>query len=379
MKTQNEWMQILRENKGELCVTIVVPFSMHGKPVMENPVMVRNAIKEASKMLSEHPEIELKKDEMLLKKLHGLESGIDFHQLVQGIGMLVSNRVSRIYTFKNPVSSLINIGKNFNLRPFLQEEANQLPCILLMLTGNKMRLFSCIGKNMVEINEDPFPAHFKDNFEYQRPSAVSGEGSTLKGGEEKSLARQHRLTEFFGISVEPIKEYTKKSIPVIVAGVDEDISIIRKLLSGVSISGEIHGNYEYLPLNELGEKVYKVLKNNRLKKISNTIDNLNEAVGNQMGSEGVEGTWHDVCEGNARIVLIEEDKIIPAYVSEDGASIRLEADRRHTNYVHDATGELIAMAFEKDCEIMIVRKGNLDSCGGVAVLHRFKEVFALHE
>src|ERR1022692_427598 len=143
-----------------------------------------------------------------------------------------------------------------------------------------MALFVFLGKKLVKKNKKPFPQIFKKILRTNALFLLGGGGSTLKGSEEKSLTRQHRLTEFFGISVEPIKEYTKKSIPVIVAGVDEDISIIRKLLSGVSISGEIHGNYEYLPLNELGEKVYKVLKNNRLKKISNTIDNLNEAVGN---------------------------------------------------------------------------------------------------
>jgi hypothetical protein len=365
----------LESKKGETCISLVLPFYQQGKPIEENPVLVRNGVKEIKKLLREKQGMDEEKLKALESALDNLSQSIDYMHRAEGIGLFVSPSVSRKFLFEFPVKKLMVVNDHFDIRPMLLEEAHTAPFVSLLITANKARLYEGMGKKLKEVFQKDFPKDFVDSFEYPKPGLGNLEGAGLKGSEEKAVTRENRLREFFsGINTD-LKIHTGKHVPLFVCGLADIISVFKKV-SDLKIAGILPGNYEYDSIQVLGEKIYKEVLNYRHEKINSTINELREAGGPGFVSTGVEGVWDEVFQANARILLVDKDVQIPGWQTEDKSSVSLVHDSKHTHRLEDAIAELIWLAREKGCEVLFTESGELDAFDKVAVLHRYKEEMA---
>jgi hypothetical protein len=370
---KNDNLAILKAPSGETCISLILPFFQQGKPIGENPVLVKYAIKETKAILDVKEGIDQETKSMLIDKLEKLTGTIDFMHRAEAVGLFVSENVSEKYLFEFPVKKSITVNKHFDIRPVLLEQWETEPYAFLMITATKAKLFNGMGRKLKEVFQRDFPKEFTDTFEYPRPAPAGQESSSLKGAEEKSVTRENRLKEFYSSVADDLKIHAGRNVPLFLAGLADETSLFSKI-TGIKISANLTGNYEYDSLIELGEKAYKLLKGYHHKKVEDIIRMLRESGGAPMASTGIEGAWDDISNGNARILLVDKDIVVPAYQTDDQTSVSLAPDSHHTRYLDDAINDLLWLAMQKDCQVVFTDNGELDPFDKVAVLHRYKEV-----
>jgi hypothetical protein len=365
-------LQQLASEKGKVCISILLPTDRHTRERQQNPTIVLKAIQKAKALLDS---IGTEGDiEFLRSKLDAIEKQIDYVRLQEGLGIFVSQNISKVFLFPISVKEKIIVETKFALHDLYYLHQFIQPYYLLAISKKRVPLYRGEGRHLQEIRNDDFPTYFKDEYEYAYPSLGSSTGPGLQNVEgDKSIIAEGRQITFIKQVDRTLEKYLKTSRPLIVAGVDEELAnFSHTTLHAKNIIGLINGNYAIDALHLLSEIAWRKVNEHILKSHDAIVKKLEEDIGKKMAVGGVRDVWAMAKLGKALVIVVEKDYHSGGYVDPSNeVKLYLNPPIAKHQEIADAVEEIISTAIEKKGNIVVVENGKLEKFGRIAVLLRY--------
>ena len=365
-------LQQLASEKGTMCISILLPTDRHTRERQQNPTIVLKAIQKAKALVdSSGTEEEI---EFLRSKLDAIEKQIDYLRLQEGLGIFVSQNISKVFLFPIRVKEKIIVETKFTLHDLYYLYQFIQPYYLLAISKKRVPLYRGEGRDLQEIRNEDFPTFYKDEYEYAYPSLGSSIGPGLKNVEgDKSIVAEGRQITFLKHVDQSLQKYLKTSMPLIVAGVDEELAnFSHTTLHSKNIIGLIKGNYAIDALHLLSEIAWKKVNEHILKSHGAIIKKLDEDIGNKMAIDGVRDVWATAKLGKGLTLVVEKDYHCVGYVdASNEIKLYLNPPLVKHQVMTDAVEEIVSTVIEKKGDIVVVENGMLQEHERIALLLRY--------
>src|SRR5438128_11470156 len=108
--------------KNEPCVTIIIPTSKLFPLKRSDPLKVKNAVNNASKMLTE--KLGKRNSAELINNLKKMSDEVDLIHETEGLGIYISQNISKVIRFPFTVEEKIVIDNKFCIRELVYGSCN---------------------------------------------------------------------------------------------------------------------------------------------------------------------------------------------------------------------------------------------------------------
>ena len=368
-------IDLMRAEKGNPCISIVIPTLRYTRDRMQNPKLIEKAILRARKLLT-NSAWPTDKISQLESKLSSIPERIDYIRLQEGLAIFVSPNIFEIHLLPFHVKERVMLGKTFEIRDLVYFSQYLKPYYLLTISKNRVRLFKGAGRDLHEIINNDFPKHYTEEYEYARPSIGTSFSPRLKEFErDKSIVKKTRMIAFFRQADETLNRYLKADTPLLVAGVGEELTNFEQISHHVkNVAGRIPGNYDVDAVHPLAESAWKKINEDVKASQKTLLMNLQEDIGKQLAVDGIRNVWKAAKDGKGRVLLLEKDYQVMAYHDPvDDSQISLTPSVKPYNIILDAADDIIEIVKEKGGDVVILENGELANFNNIAMLLRYRD------
>ena len=359
--------------KGNLCVSIVIPTHRFIRERNYDRKAIRDNLLKAKDLLK-HSAWDKEKIQQLNVRLDQALDKIDYLRLQEGLVILISPEVSRIFLLPVRVKEKIIISKTFEIRDLLYYAQFLKTYYMLTVSKKKIRLLKGEGQDLQEITNNDFPRTYVEEYEYARPSLGSSSGNGLKDFErDKSILQHIRQNSFLKKADDAVDKYLKSDIPLFVAGVGEQIANYEHVTHHLSnIAGKISGNYDHDAVHPLAEIAWKKMQGSIKASHWKMLIQLQESVGRGLAADGICDVWMAAHEGKGLTLLVEKDYQIAVYADPtDMSKVFLNPPSGKYEIITDAVEKVTETVIEKGGNIVIVENDELENYNRIALLLRY--------
>ena len=345
------------------CISILMPTHRQHPENKQDPIRLKNLIKEVEKRISN--ELSGPETKSLVNKLNKLSETIDFQYLLDGLALFVSKNHEYKFIFPFPVKERLLIDRTFATRDLVFAINRSQPYYVLLLNDKMSRVFLGVRDNIDEVTSNGFPVYNKfvqmiENAELQHTN------DRLQENVEKD---KNYLRE---VDRELRKINNEKEYPVIVAGVERTIALFKEVTRyPENIVTSIKGNYDKIPVSELPGLVWPKAKEEFSRRQSEELNKLNEAEGQKRSASGIDEVWKLAVEGRAAEIVVELNFHFPAKLDSTGMQLISVDTSDKIDTMDDAVDELIETVIGKGGKVYFVKNGELEKYGRIAAILRY--------
>jgi hypothetical protein len=266
--TRNNLNLLMAVHKGP-CVSVFMPMHRSGPETQQDPIRLKNLIREAEERLVTRG-ISATEARELLESAQKLLQGDLFHQhQSDGLAMFLSPEVFRTYMLPFVFKELVTVTDRFHIRPLLPLLSGDGRYYILALSQNKIRLFQGTHYSVNEVSLADVPKSLAETVrdddswkDLQMHSALSGKGklSAITHGDE--VDSKENIRRYFRRIDRGLHELLRNErAPLVLAGVDYLHPIYKEVNSYPHLMDEgIAGNPERLSAGELHELTWTIVK-----------------------------------------------------------------------------------------------------------------------
>ncbi|MGN6295142.1 MAG: baeRF3 domain-containing protein [Ginsengibacter sp.] len=368
--TLQKSVKTLRNEKGNICVSLIVPTRRTSPDRRTDQLNTKKAIEKAERLMSTKYPTDIVS--FFTNRLHELFLQIDFDHNEEGLGLFVSSNIQLQVSFPFPVKEKIVVGDSFEIRDVLYKENFSDPYYVLLLTEQGARLFYGSLNLLEKIIDKHFPLIYEDEYIYNPPSrttSYAGQAHVKSFEKDKSELEAIRHSRFFHRVDTILNEYLLNT-PLIVLGVEKNLALYEKVSRHQkNLAGKITGNYSHHNLKQLSDLVLPVIFGYQQNKRINLIEEFREQ--HTGGKAGIQNVWKAAMEGSAFKVLIEKDYSCAGFLDADKKHIYLESPQKAYTKLTDAVDDLIELVLEKEGNVYFVENGLLKDYGRIAMMARY--------
>ncbi|MTI26622.1 hypothetical protein [Fulvivirga kasyanovii] len=347
--------RLIQESTGP-CLSLEVPTQNDPVQSKHNNLVVRTIVKEATTLIDNMVAPDnVKKD--LKFKLISIYETIDFKYSWHGIGIYISPAIVMYVHFPFHVTKRINLGQRFIIRNVLKLKQYMEPYKVLLLTSNKIRLFTVAGDVLEEVNDSHFPMTYDEEYEYSKLVMGNSYGYTMKGFEkDRAAMQQSRINTFFNEADEMLKNYADDvNQNVVLAGTEEVLANYERSSGGALVVGEVTGSYNDYNLKIMAEKAWQCIREYKYARTKEAITLLDEQRGGNLVVSGADDVLNVAKEGRGQVLYVEKDY----QYTKDPLG------------VYDLVDEAILTILEKNGDIVITENDELIGYGRIAMKLRY--------
>ncbi len=262
------------ENQESPCISIYMDTFQAGSETRQNPVKLKNHLKEADKQLQSFKLPDEARNRILQPARRLLEDYDFWQHQHQGLALFISPKGARHYHLPFPVKESTVVANAFHLKPLMPLYTRDDQFFLLSLDQKHVHLYE---GNRYSIREKPVPELPKSlaealqyddfepllNFHVAGPTgAGAGQQSPVyhgQGGEKDQ--RRDQLLRFFREIDKALHEYLRESRkPLILSGVDYYFPIYQEASSYPHLVKKgIKRNSENMTERELHSKAWELV------------------------------------------------------------------------------------------------------------------------
>lgn len=354
---------LLQQMKGYPAVTITLPTHRTSPENRQDPIRVRNLVKEATERLLS--QLSKREVEPALTRLQKLVEGIDFRYTLDGLALFVNRDFARAFQLPFTLKERVVIDETFFTRD-LVFAMNRTPRYwTLVLSEKPTRLFEATREQLTEVQEGGFPLI------HQGP----GGEQPLPGGFgiEKSAYRDERHRQFFRQVNAALKPFLADDpLPLVVVGVDRFLAFFKEVTPyRDSILTTLTGSHDKTSPHELGKLVWPLVQANLALQRQEVLSELEAAVSEQKFVSSVGEVWRLAHEGRGRLLLVEEDFHYPARVDETGRRLLPAEDAAAPDVLDDAIDDIIEAVLNKQGRVVFMDNGQLTAHQHIALILRY--------
>lgn len=301
----------------EACVSIYLPTHRAGADTLQDPIRLKNLIREAEQRIEERGDA-MPANGDLLEPLRELVDQYDFWQH-QSDGLAIFRRRDdfRRYRVSFPVPELTVVGTRFHLKPLLwATEANQ-GFHLLALSQDAARVYRVNLHRFTEVEipempEGRVPSPGARGAERQLQGHTAGRRSSRRrfaifhghgAGEED---RKHALLSYFRRVDETIrKRLGDEPVPMVLAAVDYLCPIYRQASSHPNLlREEIHGNPASFASEELHRRAWGIAASHFQQERDKAVDEYHQLWHTQRTSKDLPAIVAASRQGRVKVLFV---------------------------------------------------------------------------
>ncbi len=352
---RGEVLSTLLSQKGNTCISVIVPLAKYGPDREQNNRLIDTAIHKAEQLW--HQLYPARPHDWWLTKILQLKEKLDPVHPPQTIGFFISDQIEQVCPFPFVTKEKIVIGNSFEIRDLLKKSQDDQPYLLLTLTLQQARLYQGQYTQLTPLKQTGLSAIFKEAFEYNPPSrstSYAGQAHVKSFEKEKQDVIEERATQHFKKADEIIRHYHTLTTPLVVMADQELLALYQKV---TSISADcllpVQKDPAHLSEHQLGSVCWPVIKKFLDVQLGKQIERYQEAIGTGHTREGLQPCWRAAQEGNCLLLLVDESYHAPGFIGSDAYYLFRKPPLQKHQIVTDAVDDLIELVLEKNGTVLL--------------------------
>jgi hypothetical protein len=342
--------RLLQQITGHPCVTIALPTHRTVPENRQDPLRLKNLVKEATdRLLNEFTKRDM---EALFKRLENLTKTIDFQKSLDGLALSVNQDFGRAFRLPFTIKERVVVDESFCTRDLVHALNHSTRYWVLVLSEKPTRLYEGFNHILTEIEEGGFP------MVHEGP----GGGAPLPDGfgVRKSAHRDERHRQFFRKVDVALKSFlANDTLPLFVVGVDQHHAFFNEVSAHTnSVAGKVTGSHDKTSPYELGEHVQPLVDKHCDEKRLEALEQLERAVSERKFVSTIAEVWRLAHEGRGDLLLVEEDFHYPGRLDEKGVHVRAD-DPSAPGVMDDSVDEIIETVLNKQGRVVFVENGKV--------------------
>ena len=266
--TRNNLKLLMAVHKG-LCVSVFMPMHRSGPETQQDPIRLKNLIREAEERLIARGLRTPEAKELLEPAERLLRDGLFRQHQSDGLAMFLSLGVFHYYLLPFVFEELVIVTDRFHIKPLLPLLSGDGRYFVLALSQNKIRLLQSTHYSVSELDVADVPENLAETLrdddswkDLHMHSALSGKGklSAITHGDE--VDSKENIRRYFRRIDRGLHELLRNErAPLVLAGVDYLHPIYKEVNTYPHlIEDGIGGNPEGLSAKELHAQAWTVVK-----------------------------------------------------------------------------------------------------------------------
>ena len=257
-------LQDLLEAPAQPCVSIFLPTHRAGREVQQDPIRLKNLLREAERRLTE---LGVRSPNGFTKGAHNLVSDSHFwrHQ-GDGLALFLSPTHHRQYRLPASFEELVVVADHFHLKPLLPVMSSTEHFYVLGLSQKYVKLFRGGRFSVGEVQLEGVPASLADalRFDDREASLQSHGGRTTAIFHGQGLGKddpKDDIKRYFRQIDAGLHEILREETsPLVLAGVDYLLPLYREITEYPHVvSGGVVGSPEHVSVGQLHAEAWKLV------------------------------------------------------------------------------------------------------------------------
>jgi hypothetical protein len=372
-RLRGEELSILLSQKGNTCVSIILPLAKYGPEREQNNRIIDKAIHKAEQLWHQYyPD---RSQQPWLSKILQLKEKLDPVHPPQSIGLFASEQIQLACYFPFVTKEKIVIGNSFEIRDLVKKVQDDQPYLLLTLTYQKAQLYQGEYMQLTPLKPTGLSGIFKEYIEYNRPSrstSYAGQAHVKSFEKEKQEGIAERAKHHFKQVDEIVRHYQTAKTPVVIVADREPLALYKK----ISTLDEPLLLFEEKDPAHLSEHQLVTCGWPRVKKwldhqLERLIAQYNEAIGTGHTREGLQACWRAAQEGNCLYLLVDESFQAPGFLGSDEYYLFRKPPLQEHRAITDAVDDLIELVIEKKGRVLLAEPDTLPMGKKVLLITRY--------
>jgi len=267
--SMNELKMLVEKPEG-LCVSVFMPTHRAGEQTRQDPIRLKNLIREAQKRLTGAGLTSKETRELLKPVKELLRKAFFWQHQNDGLAIFSSSGLFRHYRLPLSFDELVVVTSRFHIKPLLPLLTSDGRFYILALSQNEVRLFEGTRYTVNEITLEDMPESLADTLRYDSERNIQLHTAAPVGKGEKSVifhghgggiddAKSNILKYFRQIDAGLRKLLQGERVPLILAGVDYLLPIYARANKySYLLDSGVTGNPEELSIEELRNRAWAV-------------------------------------------------------------------------------------------------------------------------
>ena len=266
--TRNNLNSLMAVHKGP-CVSVFMPMHRSGPETQQDPIRLKNLIREAEERLIARGLRTPEAKELLEPAERLLRDGLFRQHQSDGLAMFLSLGAFHYYPLPFVFEELVIVTDRFHIKPLLPLLSGDGRYFVLALSQNKIRLLQSTHHSVSELDVADVPENLAETLrdddswkDLQMHSALSGKGklSAITHGDE--VDRKENIRRYFRRIDRGLHELLRNErAPLVLAGVDYLHPIYKEVNTYPHLmEAGVGGNPERLSAKELHAQSWTVIR-----------------------------------------------------------------------------------------------------------------------
>ena len=295
MITRNTILELI-DKAGNPSISIYLPTHEKGKEVQQDPIRLKNLLKEAEEQLKEHEVNQSDIDELLSKARELLDKPIFWQHGNKGLAIFITENNFEFYRVPIEFSEQVLIDDHFLITPLLPMVTLDGTYCILTLSQKDVKLLRCTRESVESLVLEEAPTSMEEflkfdvNERHLQHHSGQGNGQAIFHGQGGSNETDKEEAENYLKRIE--NEVTAKlrnlNDPLILAGVGEAVALYRKVNHYSRLmENAISSNPDPMSNDEINEKGWEIIKSYFLKDMYSDIDRFGDLTGTEKHSDNL--------------------------------------------------------------------------------------------
>ncbi len=261
----------LIEKSGSLCVSIYLPTHRLGPETQQDPIRLKNLLKQSEESLRNSGLRRADADKILEPARSLLSDRVFWQHQSDGLAIFASPETFRSYRLPFNFTELVVVTDRFHVKPLLPLLSGDGRFYVLALSKKQIRLLQGTRHSIGEVNLEDVPTSLAEALgpeererQLQYHTAARGGSAIFHGHGSAGDDSEHKkdLLRYFKQIDRGLQDLVSaERIPLVLAGVDYLLPIYREANTCAQLMDEgVVGNPDGLSAQELHDKAWSVLQ-----------------------------------------------------------------------------------------------------------------------
>lgn len=376
MITRETILDIINQGKDP-SISIYLPTHEKGEQVQQDPIRLKNLLKQAEKELSEREMKQNEIDQLLEEPRKLLEQGLFWQHSERGLALFINPDYFEYFRVPLEFKERVMVDDHFLITPLLPMISLEGTFCILVLSQKNIRLLRGTRESVEELPLTETPTSMEEFQKYdvheKSLSSASGAGGTKSmfhgwgdaGLEDKAVENYLKRVENEVTSI-----LRKQRDPLILAGIDEAVAVYRKVNHYDRLMEEaVIGNQDTKNNDEIRDAGWGIIENHFLKDMYDDMEKYGNLTGSDKQSDNISKIVEGAYYGKVESLFIPIGEHSWGYYDESRDVVHLSAERE--NGQHDLLNIAAIKTLSQGGNVYALRKEEMPSQAPVAAVFRY--------
>lgn len=321
-------LKTLMTQGADPCVSLFMPAHRAGPPIQQDPIRLKNLLREAERRLLERG-LRARDVTALLEPARAvIEQSSFWRQQGEGLAIFLSHGLTRAYRLPVTVEERVVVNDRFHVKPLVRLLSGDGRFYVLALTLQGVRLFEGTRQTLATVDVPDAPAGVEEALGYDTPERqlqartgpITGEGAIVHGHTRGQEDLKKDIQLYFhrvDAAVAPVLRDGRA--PLVLAGVDYLIPLYRNANRYAHLhDAAITGNPDALGRDELHRHAWSLVEPVFRRAEDDAEARYRELAGTGRTSEDLAATLAAARDGRVETLFVSQAEVWGRFDPESG-------------------------------------------------------------